>query len=709
MWHRLPFDQKRRPSGYAPRVDGRAPPASEWIEVPAGCATLGVDRGSTAVRLGQRVRRVPGERAGVRDRAPRRHQRALPRVRRRRRLSRRALVARRGLAVDATERRRASAVLGASRRRVVLARHVRARRRCRCRGRSTSATPKPRRLRAGAARGCRPKPSSSARRTARRTGSGRIRGATTRRPPRTASSISRAGIPSRPAAIPTGRAPGASRISSATAGSGRARTFAPFPGFRPMPSYPEYSADFFDGEHFVMKGASPATARELLRPTFRNWFRAALSVRLRDLPLRAMSDSNVSARQPRGGDVATAQFASDVEYYLTLEPRQLPSRYLYDALGSALFEAICRLPWYRVTRAELRLLARARPRDPRPRRAVRDARRARAGQRREAGRAHRGGGRAGSAAARRASGRRLAGGARGRRARARRARRRAGRDAPRRRTRPGWPRSTRRRATRGRTLVLFLGSNIGNFDPPGADAFLRGIRAALAPRRRAALGADLVKPEARAAARLRRSARRHRGVQPQPAGPHQPRARRRLRPRRLRPPRRLERGGIARRDAPGQPPPAAGPRRGQRPRLRARRRARRSGPRAPTSTTPAEIATMLERAGFRLVDSVDRSGGRVRADARPRDLSASELQAGAGRATQRLGLKSEPSALSRRQRASRSDSTKLPTARSACSFTGRRRASSDIQMLRFLPTGWRLSSVIAGLSRQALISPSGRA
>ncbi len=50
--------------------------------------------------------------------------------------------------------------------------------------------------------------------------------------------------------------------------------FAPFPGFRAMPSYPEYSADFFDGEHFVMKGASAATSRDLLRPTFRNWFRA---------------------------------------------------------------------------------------------------------------------------------------------------------------------------------------------------------------------------------------------------------------------------------------------------------------------------------------------------------------------------------------------------------------------------------------------------
>ena len=50
--------------------------------------------------------------------------------------------------------------------------------------------------------------------------------------------------------------------------------FAPFPGFSVLPSYPEYSADFFDGQHFVMKGASPATARELLRPPFRNWFRA---------------------------------------------------------------------------------------------------------------------------------------------------------------------------------------------------------------------------------------------------------------------------------------------------------------------------------------------------------------------------------------------------------------------------------------------------
>ena len=49
--------------------------------------------------------------------------------------------------------------------------------------------------------------------------------------------------------------------------------FGPFPGFTPMVSYPEYSADFFDGQHYVMKGASTATARELVRRSFRNWFR----------------------------------------------------------------------------------------------------------------------------------------------------------------------------------------------------------------------------------------------------------------------------------------------------------------------------------------------------------------------------------------------------------------------------------------------------
>ena len=53
-----------------------------------------------------------------------------------------------------------------------------------------------------------------------------------------------------------------------------------------------------------------------------------------------------------------AEFAADVQRDLALAPKQLQSKYLYDALGSSLFEAICRLPWYRITRSETDLLAR---------------------------------------------------------------------------------------------------------------------------------------------------------------------------------------------------------------------------------------------------------------------------------------------------------------------------------------------------------------
>ncbi len=49
--------------------------------------------------------------------------------------------------------------------------------------------------------------------------------------------------------------------------------FGPLPGFKPRDSYPGYSANFFDGEHYVMKGGSARTAARLLRSSFRNWFR----------------------------------------------------------------------------------------------------------------------------------------------------------------------------------------------------------------------------------------------------------------------------------------------------------------------------------------------------------------------------------------------------------------------------------------------------
>lgn len=184
-------------------------------------------------------------------------------------------------------------------------------------------------------------------------------------------------------------------------------------------------------------------------------------------------------------------FADDVRFYLQLQPRQLPSRFLYDTLGSTLFDAICHLPWYRITRAELQLLQRH------------------AGtigqQLGEGARVVELGCGNGeklaallmhggitdvhadlidlSEAALRRSVQTLATieGAQVRVATHQATYEDGLLALPAARVQP--------------TLVAFLGSNIGNFDPPGAAAFLDLIRAALQRRDYLLLGVDLVKPE----------------------------------------------------------------------------------------------------------------------------------------------------------------------------------------------------------------------
>ena len=196
----------------------------------------------------------------------------------------------------------------------------------------------------------------------------------------------------------------------------------------------------------------------------------------------------------RPSEASRAAFAEDVAHYLTQSPRQLPSRYLYDDLGSSLFEAICRLPWYRIAKTEqsllsdhatsifsrlpaistvvelgpgsgeklLTLMAAA----PGPAVTVHlvDVSRAALDQA-AIGLAtlpsltvvaHESTYLEGLAAA----------------------------------CRPA------RRRRRRRSLVVFLGSNIGNFDPPAADHFLQGVRDALGSGGALLLGTDLVKPEA---------------------------------------------------------------------------------------------------------------------------------------------------------------------------------------------------------------------
>ena len=54
--------------------------------------------------------------------------------------------------------------------------------------------------------------------------------------------------------------------------------FQPFPGFEAFQFYKGYSADFFDGKHYVLKGASPRTAATLIRRSFRNFFQAHFPV-----------------------------------------------------------------------------------------------------------------------------------------------------------------------------------------------------------------------------------------------------------------------------------------------------------------------------------------------------------------------------------------------------------------------------------------------
>ena len=51
-----------------------------------------------------------------------------------------------------------------------------------------------------------------------------------------------------------------------------ASPFEPYAGFKAFPFYEGYSANFFDGKHYVMKGGSARTDCSMLRRSFRNWF-----------------------------------------------------------------------------------------------------------------------------------------------------------------------------------------------------------------------------------------------------------------------------------------------------------------------------------------------------------------------------------------------------------------------------------------------------
>ena len=57
---------------------------------------------------------------------------------------------------------------------------------------------------------------------------------------------------------------------------------------------------------------------------------------------------------------AVSEFLTDVLAGLSSEPRTLPCKYFYDARGAALFQKICELPEYYITRTEIDILDRHR-------------------------------------------------------------------------------------------------------------------------------------------------------------------------------------------------------------------------------------------------------------------------------------------------------------------------------------------------------------